>query len=72
MLLTCTSDIFVCRDTADEHRGVGGSVLRAGRSLTRLKTKELLDVVLMTGSTLVFFTAVLYVVWARVPGFGLF
>ncbi|KAG5190350.1 hypothetical protein JKP88DRAFT_275216 [Tribonema minus] len=60
------------RDTAEEHKGVGGTVGRASMLLTRLNAQAIMDAVAMAASTAMFFAAVLYVIWARVPGFGLF
>ncbi|CAM9468893.1 unnamed protein product [Phaeothamnion confervicola] len=57
--------------TYDEHRGIGGTIRRAGASLTRLRAKDAVDAVLMGASTAFFFLTVLYVVWVRLPIFGL-
>lgn len=59
------------RDTLEEHRGVGGSIRRAGGSLTNMQRQQIIDWCLIAGSTLFYVLTVLYVIWARIPGFGL-
>jgi len=51
---------------------VGGSIKGAAGVLTRLKAHDLIDYALMVGSTGFFLITVLYVVYCRIPGFGLF
>ncbi len=52
-------------------QGIGGSLKRAGTTLTRLKAAEVMDTVIMVASTLVFFATVCFVVYQRLPLLGL-
>lgn len=52
-------------------QGIGGSLKRAGTTLTRLKAAEVMDTVIMVASTFVFFATVCFVVYQRVPLLGL-
>ncbi|CAM9375685.1 unnamed protein product [Pylaiella littoralis] len=51
--------------------GIGGSLKRAGTTLTRLKAAEVMDTVIMVASTFVFFATVCFVVYQRLPLLGL-
>eukprot|EP00904_Undaria_pinnatifida_P007546 jgi/Undpi1/3921/HiC_scaffold_16.g07289.m1 len=59
------------RHTFDEHQGIGGSLRRAGTTLTRLKIADLMDAVVMVASTLFFFGTVCFVLYQRLPTLGL-
>ncbi|CAM9357630.1 unnamed protein product [Hapterophycus canaliculatus] len=58
-------------NTFAEHQGIGGSLKRAGTTLTRLKAAQMMDAVIMVASTFFFFATVLFVVYQRVPLLGL-
>lgn len=59
------------RHTFDEHQGIGGSLRRAGTTLTRLKVADLMDAVVMVSSTLFFFGTVCFILYQRLPLLGL-
>lgn len=69
--------LFSCSHLCDMRRrsgptqGIGGSLKRAGTTLTRLKAAEVMDTVIMVASTLFFFATVCFVVYQRVPLLGL-
>lgn len=62
---------FACAITVRCAQGIGGSLKRAGTTLTRLKAAEVMDTVIMVASTFVFFATVCFVVYQRVPLLGL-
>ncbi|CAM9796084.1 unnamed protein product [Laminaria digitata] len=60
------------RHTFDEHQAsLGGSLRRAGTTLTRLKVADVMDAVVMVASTLFFFGTVCFVLYQRLPLLGL-
>ncbi|CAM9375374.1 unnamed protein product [Discosporangium mesarthrocarpum] len=52
-------------------KGIGGTVKRAGTTISRLQANELIDVVAMFASTMVFFATVGFVLYQRLPLLGL-
>lgn len=52
-------------------QGIGGSLRRAGTTLTRLKAAEVMDTVVMMASTAFFFATVCFIVYQRLPLLGL-
>ncbi|CBJ31132.1 conserved unknown protein [Ectocarpus siliculosus] len=58
-------------NTFAEHQGIGGSLKRAGTTLTRLKAAEVMDTIIMVASTFVFFATVCFVIYQRLPLLGL-
>lgn len=52
-------------------QGIGGSLRRAGTTLTRLKAADLMDTIVMGASTLFFFGTVCFVLYQRIPLLGL-
>lgn len=52
-------------------QGIGGSLRRAGTTLTRLKIADLMDTIVMVASTLFFFATVCFIVYQRLPLLGL-
>ncbi|CAN0099725.1 unnamed protein product [Ascophyllum nodosum] len=68
------------RDTFAEHQarrcmyrqdGIGGSLRRAGTTLTRLSTADVMDKVVMVASTMFFFSTVCFILYQRLPMLGL-
>lgn len=51
-------------------QGIGGSLRRAGTTLTRLKVADVMDAVVMVASTLFFFGTVCFVLYQRLPLLG--
>ncbi|CAM9416731.1 unnamed protein product [Scytosiphon promiscuus] len=58
-------------NTFAEHQGIGGSLKRAGTTLTRLKAADMMDTIIMVASTVFFFATVCFVVYQRIPLLGL-
>ncbi|CAM9656054.1 unnamed protein product [Ectocarpus sp. 13 AM-2016] len=56
---------------SDQGTGIGGSLKRAGTTLTRLKAAEVMDTIIMVASTFVFFATVCFVIYQRLPLLGL-
>ena len=67
----CLASPFVSFLFGRSAQGIGGSLRRAGTTLTRLKIADLMDAVVMVASTLFFFGTVCFVLYQRLPTLGL-